>query len=102
MPSPMVIIGNDLIFFNSDNVGFCIGRIIVIRASYVQQASKRDLDDTIKHELTHAWVYWKGLHSKFGGGHNKAFLIKAKQIGLDLRGVFQRYPETKDVYAHLE
>jgi hypothetical protein len=97
MPVPKVEVWwNDIYFHYADCVAFCTERgTIVFSHSYVQRVGKRDLDNTIKHELTHSWVFWKGLHSNFAEGHNAAFIKKAQQLGIDLNSVFLRYPETK-------
>jgi hypothetical protein len=57
-----------------------------------------ELKDTVKHELVHAWVHWKGYNSHEHEGHNIYFFWKAHQLGLDLEGVFEKYPGSRKLY----
>src|SRR5437868_2118558 len=46
------------------------------------------LTNTLKHELTHAWVHWKGYPpDPRVGGHCEHFMRKAEEVGCDLKTV---------------
>ncbi len=75
---------------------------ILIKPEYFRNASFMDVVDTVKHELTHVWVKWKGLYTDEFGGHNEAFLRKAIEIGLpSFEDGLHFYPEARALYKKL-
>jgi len=75
---------------------------VVIKPDYFRSASFMDVVDTVKHELVHVWVKWKGLYSDEFGGHNEAFLRKAIEIGLpSFEDELHFYPDARALYKKL-
>jgi hypothetical protein len=66
-----------------------------------------DIKNSIKHELAHAWVHWKGLKGvvlKDGecGGHNEYFLWKAHELKVDIDYLFAKYPQALPVWQRIQ
>jgi hypothetical protein len=62
---------------------------------------------SIKHELVHAWVHWKGLKGsilkdKECNHHNEYFLWKSRQLGIDVNYLFTKYPQTLPVWEKIK
>lgn len=51
------------------------------------------LDKVLLHECVHRWADWMGYHNDEAEGHNKWFLWKAHEVGLDLPATRHRWPE---------
>jgi hypothetical protein len=59
------------------------------------------LEDTIKHELTHAWVDTFGKRDEETQGHGEDFLKKAIELKLDLSATFKKHPKSKLIYERI-
>lgn len=74
---------------------------ILINPDYVGRASYIGMVDSLLHELTHAWVYWKRIGDNVAEGHGEPFLRKAIEIGLKVDSILFIYPETRPIHARL-
>jgi SprT-like family len=76
---------------------------VVINPMFFEKASSKELKETIKHELVHAWVahHYPNEFDKETNGHDEHFLKKAIEIGLDVRGTLWAYPKSKLIYERL-
>lgn len=102
LPAVYAVICDDSEFEKSNCQAFYNGSII-LRPSYALFASETDLLNTLKHELIHAWNYWKNLREEwYFHGHGPHFIKRAIEIGCDLTSVFDNYPVTKKIYPKLK
>jgi hypothetical protein len=73
---------------------------IVVKPDYLRDAQMPDVIDTLKHELIHAWLHWKGI-DEFGefldDGHSEWFIKKALEIGVDVEFLLTT-PEAVNIY----
>jgi hypothetical protein len=76
-------------------------KIIYVNPGYTSRASYLQMVDTVKHELIHAWVHWRGLLDNVGGGHNEAFIRKAIELQIDLDPTLTKFPEARAIYERL-
>jgi hypothetical protein len=53
-------------------------KVIFIKQEYLNQ--KRDITNTLKHEMVHAWMRWKGLDRKATHSHDATFQIKFLEV----------------------
>lgn len=105
MPAPSIRIGNKAYFDKHNNDAHYDQNSGLIEispeaASDALQLSK--IKDTVKHELVHAWLDWKGLDSDDYGGHGAWFLWKAHKLGLDIHYLFNEYPDLEDVWERIQ
>jgi hypothetical protein len=103
MPSVRVRLTDDRHFKKSRAIAFWRrkDKSIFIRPDYKKRTTWADLIETLRHELVHAWVYWKGLYTEDYGGHNRAFFRKAIEIGLSLNDVLKVHPDSAWIYEEV-
>jgi hypothetical protein len=53
-------------------------KVIFIRQEYITQG--RGVEKTLKHEMVHAWMDWKGMNWKFSKNHGPTFQAKLKEV----------------------
>lgn len=53
-------------------------KVIFIRQEYINGG--RGVRKTLKHEMVHAWMHWKGIHWKISKSHGTAFQAKFNQV----------------------
>jgi hypothetical protein len=98
-PSRAISGQSALAFFNSNYDG---KQAIVVNPKYVVEATFIDMVDSVKHELIHAWVHWRGIGDDVAAGHGEPFIRKALELKLNLDAVLTLYPETKSIYGRLK
>ena len=76
---------------------------VVINPMFLEKASSKELKETIKHELVHAWVahHYPGELDEETQGHGERFIKKAIEVDLDVRGTTWNYPKSKSIYQRL-
>jgi hypothetical protein len=64
-----------------EGLGFCVGNeLMCLKQDYLNRASASDVEQTIKHELVHAWLCWKGIFESHQ--HGPIFEAKARELGI--------------------
>jgi hypothetical protein len=53
-------------------------KVIFIKQEYLNR--KRDITNTLKHEMVHAWINWKGLDRKATHSHDATFHVKLREV----------------------
>jgi hypothetical protein len=53
-------------------------KVIFIRQEYINQG--QGVQKTLKHEMVHAWMHWKGMNWKFSKNHGPTFQAKLKEV----------------------
>jgi heme/copper-type cytochrome/quinol oxidase subunit 4 len=103
MPPVKVKVEFDPFFVKSGAIAFWRegAGTMYVRPDYFKKVTFDEMVDVLKHELTHAWVEWKGLSTNENEGHNEAFIRKAITLGLDLSSTFSAYPKAKQIYEYL-
>src|SRR5437667_2266648 len=86
-------------FFSSNVEG---KPMIIVNPKWVRKASYLKMENTIKHELIHAWLSWKGTHENINDGHGELFMRKGMEIGLDVKHTVSKYPKLKPIYKRLK
>jgi hypothetical protein len=101
------IVTRDNPFFESRKcIGFWLKqeKTIYLKPEMVIGVPFERIQNTIKHELVHAWVDWKGYpFDTETGGHGEHFIKKAIEVGVDFSksGTFREYPKSKEIYDRL-
>ena len=52
---------------------------IEFNRDYLRSASPQEIENTMKHELIHAWIHFKGITDSATHGH--VFIMKAREVG---------------------
>ena len=60
---------------------------IEFNEEYLRNASTEELENTMKHELIHAWIHAKGIQETERHGH--VFILKGREVGCEV----ERYEE---------
>ncbi|CAN5361506.1 hypothetical protein BH10ACI1_BH10ACI1_02750 [soil metagenome] len=77
MPKVKVLLINEKID-NSRVAAYGGGGFIYVKHEHYRTAKYHQLVNTIKHELTHNWIYWKGI--KMDDPHGEEFQSKLEQV----------------------
>lgn len=83
MPAPKVYVLSDDHYPCTEKSVACAfdNKLIFVREGYRNQSSPDELKRTLKHELIHSWLAWKGLRDD--ETHGTLFKRKATEINLD-------------------
>jgi hypothetical protein len=77
-PVPVRVINRPLA--RGENVAYFdpLRKVIFIRQEYINQG--RGVSKTLKHEMVHAWMHWKGIHWKISKNHGPTFQNKFNEV----------------------
>ena len=78
MPAPKVLINPRM---NADGCCSQDGRI-EINIKFALRGNYDELEQLMKHELVHHWMFWQRLDYKDNFNHGARFQKKAKEVGL--------------------
>jgi hypothetical protein len=105
MPSVPIVVGKEESFREKAMAHylFSVRKIEVHPFWASDRTSFGSIQTSVKHELIHAWIHWKGLKGKALKDeevdcHNEYFLWKAHQMKIDIRSTLERYPALKPDY----
>lgn len=99
---PVKIVVQDDPKFEGSCVGFWINseKTIYLKPQHVIGVPFPEIQDTIKHELVHAWCSHIGKGKQPYGGHGATFFYWAIQSGveIDFSCIFSKQPESRKAY----
>jgi hypothetical protein len=79
MPSVPIRVINEPIAKNKNFAYFDpLRRVIFIRQEYINQG--QGVKKTLKHEMVHAWMHWKGINWKHSKNHGATFQAKLREV----------------------
>lgn len=63
---------NNLAYFDP------LRKMIFVKQEYLSRG--RDVTGTLKHEMVHAWMHWKGMDRKASRSHGATFQAKLREV----------------------
>jgi Zn-dependent protease with chaperone function len=62
---------------------YCVAdSLVCLKRVWLNSASPEEVEETIRHELVHAWMDWKGLDKRDSMKHGPIFQAKAAEVGV--------------------
>ena len=55
-----------------------VRKVIFVKQAYLDKG--QGIADTLKHEMVHAWMHWKGMDKKASRTHGATFQAKLKEV----------------------
>jgi hypothetical protein len=79
MPSVPIRVVNEPIAKNKNVAYFDpLRNVIFVKQEYLNRG--RGITDTLKHEMVHAWMQWKGMDRKASRTHGPTFQAKLREV----------------------